>query len=196
MGTGWREKTSHALLPLKGEGGNALQQSPEVLAELAQGSLHKKIPQLREALLGRVDAHHRILLSYLLAHISFLDQTIFQLFFQIQRYLTPYEEAIELLVSIPGVAVETAACILGEIGVDMSCFPTAAHLASWAGVCPGKRESAGKRLSGQTTKGNKRLKAALAEVVWVLSHIPRVAQRDVSQQLISLRARFKALLLL
>jgi transposase len=147
------------------------EQSSEVLAELAQGSLHKKIPELREALLGRVDAHHQILLSHLLAHISFLDQTIFQLFFQIQRYLAPFEEAVELLVSIPGVAAETAACILGEIGVDMSCFKSAAHLASWAGVCPGNRESAGKRLSGQTTKGNKRLKATLAEAVWTLSHM-------------------------
>ena len=147
------------------------EQSPEVLAELAQGSLHKKIPQLREALLGRVDAHHQILLSHLLAHLGFLDQVIFQLFFQIRSYLQPYDEAVELLVSIPGVAAETAACILGEIGVDMSCFPSAAHLASWAGVCPGNRESAGKRLSGKITKGNKRLKAALAEVVWVLSHM-------------------------
>ncbi|MFL5659164.1 MAG: IS110 family transposase [Ktedonobacteraceae bacterium] len=145
--------------------------SPEVLAELAQGSLHKKIPQLREALLGRVDAHHQILLSHLLAHISFLDQAIFHLFFQIHSYLKPYDEAVELLVSIPGIAQETAACILAEIGVDMSCFPTAAHLASWAGVCPGNRESGGKRLSGKINKGNARLKAALAEVVWVLSHM-------------------------
>ena len=145
--------------------------SPEVLAELAQGSLHKKIPQLREALLGRVDAHHQILLAHLLAHISFLDRTIFQLFLQIHQSLEPYDEAVELLVSIPGIAAETAACILGEIGVDMSCFPTAAHLASWAGVCPGNRQSGGKRLSGKINKGNKRLKAALAEVVWVLSHM-------------------------
>jgi transposase len=145
--------------------------SPEVLAELAQGSLHKKIPQLREALLGRVDAHHQILLSHLLAHISFLDQAIFHLFFQIHSSLKPYDEAVELLVSIPGIAQETAACILAEIGVDMSCFPTAAHLASWAGVCPGNRESGGKRLSGKINKGNARLKAALAEVVWVLSHM-------------------------
>ena len=145
--------------------------SPEVLAELAQGSLHKKIPQLREALLGRVDAHHQILLSHLLAHISFLDQAIFHLFFQIHSYLKPYNQAVELLVSIPGIAQETAACILAEIGVDMSCFPTAAHLASWAGVCPGNRESGGKRLSGKINKGNARLKAALAEVVWVLSHM-------------------------
>jgi transposase len=147
------------------------EQSPEVLAELAQGSLHKKIPQLREALLGRVDAHHQLLLSHLLAHISFLDQTIFHLFFQIRSYLQPYDEAVELLVSIPGIAAETAACILGEIGVDMSCFPSAAHLASWAGVCPGNRQSGGKRLSGRINQGNKRLKAALAEVVWVLSHM-------------------------
>ena len=110
------------------------EQSPEVLAELAQGSLHTKIPELRQALFGRVDAHHQILLSHLLAHISFLDRAIGQLFFQLQRYLRPFEEAVELLVSIPGVAAETAATILGEIGVDMSCFPSAAHLASWAGV--------------------------------------------------------------
>ena len=118
-----------------------------------------------------LDAHHQILLSHLLAHISFLDQAIFHLFFQIHSYLKPYDEAVELLVSIPGIAQETAACILAEIGVDMSCFPTAAHLASWAGVCPGNRESGGKRLSGKINKGNARLKAALAEVVWVLSHM-------------------------
>jgi len=171
-------KLSSVVSDVMGASGRAMIQgliagehSPEVLAELAQGSLHKKIPQLREALWGRVDAHHQILLSHLLAHISFLDQAIFHLFFQIHSYLKPYDEAVELLVSIPGMAQETAACILAEIGVDMSCFPTAAHLASWAGVCPGNRESGGKRLSGKINQGNKRLKAALAEVVWVLSHM-------------------------
>lgn len=145
--------------------------SPEVLAELAKGTLHKKIPELREALLGRVDAHHQILLTHLLAHISFLDQTIFHLFFHIQHALAPYEEAVELLVSIPGIAADMAACMLGEIGVDMRCFPSAAHLASWAGLCPGHRQSAGKRKSGQVNQGNKRLKAALCEAVWVISHM-------------------------
>lgn len=143
---------------------------PEVLAELAKGTLHKKIPELRGALLGRVDAHHQIFLKHLLAHISFLDQTIFELFFQIQQALAPYDEAVDLLVTLPGVGADIAASVIGEIGVDMSCFPSAAHLASWAGLCPGNRESAGKRLSGRVNQGNKRLKAALCEAVWVISH--------------------------
>jgi transposase len=145
--------------------------SPQVLADLARGSLKKKLPDLQAALLGRVDRHHRLLLTHLMAHIHFLEHTLGELFFQIQQYLSPYEDAVALLVSIPGVQAETAACILGEIGADMSAFPSAAHLASWAGVCPGNRESAGKRLSSRTRQGNKRLKAALAEVVWVLSHM-------------------------
>ena len=78
---------------------------------------------------------------------------------------------MELLTTIPGIQRTTAACILGEIGADMTCFPSAKHLASWAGVCPGNWLSAGKRLSGKTTKGNPRLRAALAEVVWVISHM-------------------------
>lgn len=171
-------KLSSVVSKVMGASGRAMLQamltgehSPEVLAELAKGTLHKKIPQLRQALQGRVDAHHQILLTHLLAHISFLDQTIFELFFQIQRALSPYEEAVALLVSIPGVAAETAASILGEIGVDMSCFKSAAHLASWAGLCPGNRQSAGKRLGGRTPKGNQRLKAALCEAVWVISHM-------------------------
>jgi len=145
--------------------------SPEQLSALARGKLRSKVPQLRQALEGRVDRHHQILLSHQLAHLCFLDQEIAELGVQIQQFLTPYEQAMQLLVSIPGVAEETAACILGEIGADMSAFPTSAHLASWAGVCPGNHVSAGKRSHGKTNQGNKRLKAALAQVVWVLSHM-------------------------
>ena len=145
--------------------------SPEILAGLARGSLQKKLPQLREALLGRVDRHHQILLTHILAHISFLEHTLARLFLQIQQYLQPYEDAVALLVTIPGIQRETAASILGEIGADMSRFPSAAHLASFVGVCPGNRQSGGKRLSGKINKGNSRVKAALAEVVWSLSHM-------------------------
>ncbi len=144
---------------------------PEALADLARGSLRGKIAQLREALDGRVDAHHRILLQQLLAHIDFLEQSMQTLLAAIESRLLPYEQAMQLLLSIPGIQRITAATIVGEIGVDMTRFPSAKHLASWAGVCPGNKQSGGKRLSGKATKGNPRLRAALAEVVWVISHM-------------------------
>jgi transposase len=144
--------------------------APDARADLAQGSWHTRIPQMHEALLGRVDAHQQMVLSHLLARISVVDQTIFLFFFQIQRSLAPSEETTELLVHLPGVAGETAACMLGEIGVDRRGFPGTAHLAAWAGVCSGTCESAGTLLSGQTTTGSTRRNAALAEVVRVVSH--------------------------
>lgn len=143
---------------------------PEALAELARGSLRGKLPALREALCGQVDAHHRLLLGHLLAHIEFLEQSLHSLSVQIEPYLCPYEGAIDLLLTIPGVQRLTAATIVSEIGTDMTRFASAKHLASWAGVCPGNRQSGGKRLKSKTTKGNPRLRAALAEVVWAISH--------------------------
>jgi transposase len=147
------------------------QADPDVLADLARGSLQKKIPQLQEALLGQVDAHHRLLLRHILAHCSFLEQSIAQLFEEIHKLLEPFTKAVELLVSIPGVQEASAAAILAEIGTQMDAFASSAHLASWAGVCPGNRQSGGKRLSSKVNEGNKRLKATLAEVVWVISHM-------------------------
>lgn len=143
----------------------------EALAQLARGSLRGKLPQLQEALHGRVEAHHRVLLQHLFAHIAFLEDSIQRLQQDIDQRLSPFEEAMQLLLSIPGIQEITAAAILGEIGCDMSRFPSAKHLASWAGVCPGNKQSGGKRLSGKTTKGNARLRAALAEVVWSISHM-------------------------
>jgi transposase len=147
------------------------QSDPQVLAELARGRLRAKLPQLREALLGQIDAHHRLLLSHLLAHLEFLERHLQQLEREIDPYLSPYEEEIALLLTLPGLGRTSAATILGEIGADMTCFPSAKHLASWAGVAPGNRQSGGKRLKACTTKGNARLRAALAEVVWVISHM-------------------------
>lgn len=143
----------------------------EVLSELALGKLRKKLPQLQEALDGRVQPHHRLLLKHILAHITFLEETLEQLQQEIEQRLGPFEEAMTLLMSIPGIAALAAATILGEIGDDMTRFPSAKHLASWAGVCPGNKQSGGKRLSGKTTKGNAQLRAILTEVVWVLSHM-------------------------
>lgn len=142
----------------------------EVLAELARGVLRKKIPQLQSALEGRLLAHHRLLLGYLLAQIDFLEATLAQLQRAMEEYLQPFEEAMVLVQSVTGIQATAAATILAEIGVDMSRFASAKHLASWAGVCPGNKQSGGKRFSGKTTHGNPYLRGVLAEVVWAIAH--------------------------
>jgi transposase len=141
-----------------------------VLAELARGRLREKLPQLREALEGRVRPHHQVLLQQILAHIAFLEESIAQLQKEIDARLAPFEKTMPLLTSIPGISAIGAAIILAEIGDDMSRFPSEKHLASWAGMCPGNKQSGGKRLSGKTTKGNLMLRAVLIEIVWAISH--------------------------
>jgi transposase len=136
---------------------------PALLAELAKGRLRKKIPALKEALEGRFDALHALLIGAILAHLDFLDEQIGQLSRAIEAQLAPFAAAVELLRSIPGVETRTAQVIIAEIGTDMSVFPTAAHLASWAGQCPGNDQSAGKRRSGRTRKGSKWLNTALKD---------------------------------
>jgi transposase len=145
---------------------------PAVLADLARGKLRAKLPALRQALAGRVQAHHRVVLSQLLAHIEFLEDAIAELtatITQQQAAATDQAQAVALLRTIPGVGETAAAAIVAEIGTDMTRFPTAKHLASWAGVCPGNKESAGKRLSGRITKGNTWLRAMLGECAWSAS---------------------------
>jgi transposase len=142
----------------------------EVLAELAQKRLRAKLPALREALEGHVEATHRLLLRQLLAQIDFLHGQIEQLSADIDALLPPYEQHLTRLLQIPGIGRTAAAAILAEIGTDMSRFPSAKHLASWAGVAPGNQQSGGKRLHAHTNKGNTHVRAVLAEVVWVISH--------------------------
>jgi transposase len=136
---------------------------PEVLAELAQGKLRAKIPALREALVGRFDRQHALIVSAILAHLDFLDEQIQLLSDEIEEQLAPFAKAVELLCTIPGVQRRTAEVIVAEIGVDMSRFPSERHLASWAGQCPGNDRSAGKRRSGKTRHGSKWLDTALTE---------------------------------
>jgi transposase len=139
------------------------QRDPEVLAEMAKGRMRKKIPQLHDALAGRFNEHHALLCRAMLSRIDHADATIDTLTARIDELLDPYEAAVSLLVTIPGVARRSAQVILAEIGADMSRFPTAGHLASWAGMCPGTNESAGKHRSGQTRHGSKWLHKALIE---------------------------------
>ena len=146
------------------------EQDAEVLAELARGRLRAKLPALRQALGGRVKPYHLTLITRILAHVDFLEESLAQLQEAIDQQLAPFEEATALLQTIPGVQEVAAAVLVAEMGTDMSRFPSAQHLASWAGVCPGNQQSGGKRLSGKTTKGNRWLRALLGEVAWSAAH--------------------------
>jgi len=139
------------------------QREPEVLAEMAKGRMRVKIPQLQDALAGCFNAHHARLCATMLDRIDHADRVIDELTEQIEVLLDPHEAAVHLLCGIPGVSNRTAQVILAEIGTDMSRFPTAGHLASWAGMCPGNNESAGKHRSGRTRHGSKWLRIALVE---------------------------------
>ncbi len=136
---------------------------PEVLAELARGKLRKKIPQLQQALAGRFSGHHALLVSNILAHLDFLEEQIASLTGEIEERLAPFAQKAERLDEIPGVGLVTAQAIIAELGLDMSRFASHRHAASWVKICPGNHESAGKRRSGRTGKGNQHLRAALVE---------------------------------
>ncbi|MBV9819532.1 MAG: IS110 family transposase [Solirubrobacterales bacterium] len=136
---------------------------PEVLAELARGRLRQKLPALREALEGRFDDLHALLIGAILAHLDFLDEQVDRLSDAIEERIAPFGAAVEMLTTIPGVQRRTAEVIIAEIGPDMSAFPSARHLASWAGQCPANNRSAGKQRGGRARKGSRWLDAALKD---------------------------------
>ncbi len=136
---------------------------PTVLAEMAKGRMRSKIPELQDALAGRFNTHHALLCKAMLARIDQADKTIDELTTAIEVLLGPHKAAVTLLAGIPGVSYRTAQVVLAEIGTDMSRFPTPEHLASWAGMCPGNNESAGKHRSARTRHGSKWLRIALVE---------------------------------
>jgi transposase len=128
------------------------QRDPQVLAAFARGRMRAKIGQLQEALEGHFSEHHALIVAQMLARIDHADATIDALSQRIAQVNAPFEHQVELLCTIPGVKRRTAEVIIAEIGADMSRFPSSAHLASWAGMCPGNNESAGKHKSGKTRK--------------------------------------------
>lgn len=142
------------------------ERDPEVLADLAMTRMRPKIPDLREALVGRFDEHHALLARMHLDHMDELSRIEARLDEEVDRLMAPFAEAATHLLTIPGIGKRVAEVVVAEIGVDMSRFPTAAHLASWAGLCPGNHESAGKRRSGKARKGNAALRTALCEAAW------------------------------
>lgn len=151
------------------------ERAPEKLAELARKQLRGKIPELKLALEGRVTEHHRFLLKTLFSQLESLERTIEEISLRIEASMkdasagegdpnvVPFRLAVSLLSTIPGIGVVAAQCILAEIGTDMRQFPSARHLCSWAGISAGNNESAGKRKSGKTAKGNRWLRRVLVQ---------------------------------
>jgi transposase len=139
------------------------ERDPQVLANLARTRMRPKIPALRRALVGRFDAHHAFLCRAMIGRIDSIDTTVRALTGQIESQIAPFQAAVDRLDTIPGINARLAQIIIAETGADMSRFPTAAHLASWAGMCPGNNESAGKHHSGKTRKGDPWLRGALGE---------------------------------
>jgi transposase len=170
-------KLSSVATDVLGKSGRAMlealiagEQDPAVLAELARGRMRSKRPELQRALDGRLLGQHQILLQHLLAHIDFLEGSIAELETAIEQCLAPFGQAVALAQTLPGIAETAAIAIIAELGTDMSRFASDKHVSSWAGVCPGNKQSGGKRLSGKTTHGNPYLRAVLGEVAWAISH--------------------------
>lgn len=152
--------------------------NPQEMAVLAKGKLRSKIPELELALEGNIEEHHRFLLELQLQRLQAAEQDLATLEQRIQQKLEPYATQLELLDEIPGVDWAVAAVIIAELGVDMSVFQTVSQLVSWAGVCPGNNESAGKRKSSRITKGNVYLKSALVEAATAAARAKGTYLRD------------------
>jgi len=166
---------------------------PATLADLAKGTLRAKRPQLEQALTGQVEAHQRFLLAHQLVHLDGLDELIDQLGQEIADRLRPFQDKIERLDAITGVGQRTVEIFLAEIGTDVVRFPSASHLASWAALCPGNNESAGKRKSGKTGKGDVWLRTALTEAAHAASHTKNTYLASQYQHLAARRGKNKAI---
>jgi len=166
VATDWLGVSGRAILSRLLDG----EQDAGTLANLCRGRLRDKIPEMQLALEGRMTEHHRWMLRLQREQLEFLEAQIVKLETKIQEEMQTYQEAVNLCTTIPGIEAIAAANLVAEIGVNMDQFPSAAHLASWAGVCPGNNESAGKRLSGKARNGSVWLRGNLCQAAWAASH--------------------------
>lgn len=185
-------KSGRAMLRALLEG----EQDADKLAELAEGRLRAKLPQLRLALEGHCTEHHRFVLRRLLAHLNYLESQIeafsIRITPQLNALLTHEQQG--RLDAIPGVATTTIENVIAEIGPDMNVFPDEHHLSSWTGICPGNEESGGRRLRSRTRKGNRWLRRALAEAAWAASHTKNTYLSAQYRRLAARRGKKRALL--
>jgi transposase len=194
------------------------QTDPETMAQLSKGRMRNKLPELEKALTGVVREHHRFLLAKQLSHIDFLDEHIAGLSDEIEHRIhemsqtqdppscnadsetksqvpeaPSYENAVELLDTIPGIDKLTAELIVAELGIDMSRFQTSKHAAAWAGLAPGNNESGGKRRSGRTKKGNRALRSGLLQAAWAASRTKNTYLSAQYHRLVGRRGKKRAI---
>jgi transposase len=169
---------------------------PSVLAELARGRMRSKREVLAQAVVGRFTPHHAFLITEHLSQLDYLEEAVERTSAEIAQRLAAEQAVLELLDTIPGVGQRAAEIILAEIGTDMTRFPSAKHLASWAGMCPGNKESGGKRLSGKTRKGNPWLRQVLIEVAHAASKTKNTYLSAQYRRLATRRGKQRALVAL
>jgi transposase len=172
------------------------QRDPIILADLAKRRMRSKIPELTEALTGRFNAHHAFLTRLHLDLIDNHTRAIAELTERVEVVMEPFRSARELIVTIPGISTGVADVIIAETGADMSRFPTAGHLASWAGTCPGSNESAGREKSTHTRPGNPYLKGALGVAAMSVAHSKHTYLAAKFRRIASHRGPMKAIVAL
>jgi transposase len=168
-------------------------QDPAELAGLARGRLRAKLPELEAALEGAVTPHHRFLLRELMRQLSFLEEQVARFEAEIEQRMPPFEWAAGLLMTMPGVDRTSACALIAEIGADMSRFASARHLVSWAGLCPGNNESAGKRRSGKSHRGNRWIKGVMTEIGWAATRTKGSYSQGQYRKLAAHRGKKRAL---
>jgi len=169
------------------------QSAQRTLAQMARGRMREKIPQLEEALEGRLSEHHRFLLRSLLDQVAHLEEQIERFEQRIEELNAPFAQAVEAVAEMPGFGTTSAQAVISEIGTDMKAFASAENLSSWCGICPGNHESAGKRQSGRTRKGNVWLRATLIQAAWAATHTKDSYFRAQYRRLVGRRGKKRAL---
>jgi transposase len=182
-------KSGRALLRALSAG----EQDPAKLADLAQRRLRQKSPQLQQALRGRATEHHRFLLGLLLDQVEQREGLSERLTARVEEALSPFREQVQQLIRIPGVSRTVAEVVLAQVGPDLKTFPRAGHLASWAGLCPGNHESAGKHKGGRAWKGNRWLRSALVQAAWAATRAKGTYLQAQYRRLAARRGRKRAL---
>lgn len=169
------------------------ERNQQVLAGMARGLLKRKTSQLEEALEGRVSEHHQFVLRVLMEELAATEKAVREIEHRLEEKMLPFARQLELLRSIPGVGQDIARVIVAEVGTEMSQYPDAGHLCSWAGVCPGNHQSAGKRKTGKTRRGNRWLRGALVQAGWAASRKKDSYLSGLYARLVGRRGKKRAL---